>query len=456
MRVALLNVIYSAWPRHAGRALMSVCVMLFAGYSYAEQMRAAASMSPSHVIDGAVGFPTTIISNPDVAAAYDAFGNSVAVDDETMIVGVMRDDTLWGSGAGSARVYVRQQGVWVFEAQLLPDDGGAGDFFGASVAVDGDTAVVGAPLWEVAGANAFQINSGAVYVFIRNQGVWQQQAKLTRMNGNSGFSNYMGGAVAVAGDFLIAGAVGSGELRGAVFAYERVAGNWIADEGIYPPPMFDAREFGYAVAMQDRMAVVTSLYVQASTNYGKAYVYARDSDSWALRYYLYPVNGTAADGFGKSIAISNHTILVGAYPDASTGLPGAGSVYAYWSHGGEWRQRARFTANDAMSQDRFGSAVAIVGDNAVVGAPAVDGVGIDQGAVYLFSRSNGNWQQEAKLVDPTGGDGDHLGNAVSMSGPDAVIGIADDDVSETGVDAGSVLVHSGFPAIFSDDLEERR
>jgi hypothetical protein len=353
-------------------------------------------------------FPDTKISNPDAAAAADTFGRSVAVAGDTLVVGVPRDDTVWGSNAGSVRVYMHEQGAWVFQAELLPDDGGAQDFFGESVAIDGDTIAIGAPYWEIPGALSWQRDAGAVYVFTRKAGAWQQQARLSLPNSITGTANYLGSSVAVAGDFLIAGATGNSNFRGTVVEYERTAEGWVLDNGLDIPVLFEPAEFGYAVAMHDRTAVVTSLYKQGSTDFGKAYLYTRGESSWTFRYYLYPVNGTAADGFGKSVAISNHTILVGAYPSDSQVPPGPGSVFAYWSSGGEWRQRARFSPVDTMPQDRFGASVAIVGDNAVIGAPASDDPGVNQGAAYVFSRSSGSWQQETKLSDPAGSEGDGL------------------------------------------------
>ena len=130
-------------------------------------------------------------------AAGDNFGVGVAISGDTLVVGAFADD----AGAGSAYVYTRTGGVWTQQAKLTAADGAAGDLFGISVAVSGDTAVVGAY-----GDDATALNSGSAYVFLRTGEVWTQQPRLTAADGAD--EDQFGISVAVSGDTAVVGAYG--------------------------------------------------------------------------------------------------------------------------------------------------------------------------------------------------------------------------------------------------------
>ena len=129
------------------------------------------------------------------AAAGDAFGNSVAVSGDRMVVGANADDDS-GDESGSAYVFVRSGGVWSQDAKLTASDGTAGDDFGYSVAISGTTVVIGAPL----SGNA----TGSAYVFVRTDSGWVQQAKLTALDGDD--EDQFGASVAVTGPLVAIGA----------------------------------------------------------------------------------------------------------------------------------------------------------------------------------------------------------------------------------------------------------
>ena len=123
---------------------------------------------------------------------------SVAMDGDTALIGAYGDDDN-GSASGSAYVFTRSEGVWTDQAKLTASDAASHDYFGYSVAVDGDTALIGAHANDDSG-----LNSGAVYVFTRNAGVWTEQAKLTASDG--ALEDYFGTAVALDGDTALIGA----------------------------------------------------------------------------------------------------------------------------------------------------------------------------------------------------------------------------------------------------------
>ncbi|MBI1761102.1 MAG: FG-GAP repeat protein [Acidobacteria bacterium] len=159
------------------------------------------------------------LSAPD-AAANDAFGDSVALDGNTAVVGAPFDD---GSGANQASVYVfvRSDTVWTFQAKLAAVDGATSDQFGFAFALSGDTLVVGAPFDD--------IDQDSVYVFTRSGTSWSQQQKLTASDGATG--DHFGVAVALSGNTFVAGAsddnISANADQGSAYVFTRSGTAWM-------------------------------------------------------------------------------------------------------------------------------------------------------------------------------------------------------------------------------------
>jgi len=151
-------------------------------------------------------------------AAGDAFGCSVAFTGDTAVVGALTDTVGANGGQGSAYVFVRSGSTWSQQAQLNASDGAANDRFGCSVAISGDTAVVGA-LTDTVGVNAGQ---GSAYVFLRSGSTWSQQVRLNAIAG--GMGDEFGSSVAISGDTLVIGARGDASGWGSAYIYEPVQG----------------------------------------------------------------------------------------------------------------------------------------------------------------------------------------------------------------------------------------
>ena len=141
-----------------------------------------------------------LFANDGSGTSRDYFGVSVAIKAETVIVGAYLDDFLSNINQGSAYVFVRSGTAWSLQQHLLAGDGAAVDEFGSAVALDGDTAVIGA--WsKTIGSN---VQQGAAYVFLRTGTAWTQQAKLSADDGQA--QVFFGGSVAISGDSVVAGA----------------------------------------------------------------------------------------------------------------------------------------------------------------------------------------------------------------------------------------------------------
>jgi len=202
-------------------------------------------------------------------AASDFFGHAVAVDAGTIVVGAYWDDDK-GDYSGSAYVFTRTGGTWTQQAKLVPADGTADDWFGSSVAVDGDTVVVGAHLDDDKG-----IDSGSVYVFVRTGATWTQQAKLTAADGAA--DDRFGWAVAVDADTIVVGAYGDDDKgidSGSVYVFTRTGGTWTQQAKLTAPDGAANDYFGRAVAVDAGTIVVGVEYDDddKGTNSGSVWV----------------------------------------------------------------------------------------------------------------------------------------------------------------------------------------
>ena len=381
-------------------------------------------------------FQQAKLTAPD-AAGGDRFGVSVAVSGDTAVVGANAADTPAGSNAGSAYVFVRSAGTWALQAKLTPADAGAADNFGISVAISGDTAVVGAYLDDTpAGTNA-----GSAYVFVRSAGTWAQQQKLAASDAAT--SDFFGISVAVSGDTAVVGAylddTPAGIDSGSAYVFVRSAGTWAQQQKLTAADTAANDSFGVSVAVSGDTAVVGAYLddTPAGTNAGSAFVFVRSAGTWAQQQKLTAADTAAVDNFGMSVAVSGDTAVVGAHLGGGTN---AGSAYVFVRSAGTWAQQQKLTASDAAANDNFGASVAVSGDTAVVGAPFDDiAAGTDAGSAYVFVRSASTWAQQQKLTAADAAGGDRFGISVTVSDDTAVVGAYLDD-APAGSDAGSAYV----------------
>jgi uncharacterized repeat protein (TIGR01451 family) len=380
---------------------------------------------------GSVWSPQQRLVASDGAAA-DAFGFSVAISGDTVVVGSHLDD---GAGAdqGSAYVFVRTGTTWGQQRKLTAQDGAAGDWFGRSVAVSGDTAIVGAPSDDV-GSNPAQ---GSAYVFLRTGTTWSQQQKLTAANG--AFNDFFGGSVALSGDTALVGAPYKISYLGMVYVFVRSGTVWSQQQLLTASDPGDD-QFGLAVAVGGDTAVVGAPFddMGASANQGSAYVFVRAGTVWSQQQKLVAADGAAGDRFGFSVAISENTVVVGLWDGAGADQ---GSAYVFVRTGTTWSQQQKLTAADGATGDSLGWSVAVSGDTAIVGAPNDDvGAYANQGSAYAFVRAGTAWSQQQQLAAATSGAaGDHFGDSVAVSGDTAIVGVPNDDVGSN-ADQGSAYV----------------
>ena len=340
-------------------------------------------------------------------APGDIFGVSVAISGSTAVVGA----SFKNSNTGAAYVFVRSGAAWSQQAKLTASDGFSFDRFGASVAISGPTAVVGA-------FGQFS-NTGAAYVFVRSGTAWSQQAKLTAADAQE-FDNF-GASVAICGLTVVVGADMKHDFVGAAYVFVRSGTAWHQQRKLTAA---DGKRgsFGDSVAISGSTVVVGAEAKNFFT--GAAYVFVRSGTAWHQQARLTAADPAKDSVFGISVAVSGPTVVVGANHLAGSGT---GAAYVFVRSGPAWSQQAKLTAPGPATIDLFGTSVAILGSAAVVGAPGQT----SPGAAYVFARSGTAWHRQAKLTASDGASRDFFGGSVAISRSTAVAG-ADGNNAATG------------------------
>ncbi|MDD2598712.1 MAG: FG-GAP repeat protein [Kiritimatiellae bacterium] len=410
---------------------------------------------------------------PTNTTAGSRLGFSVAVNGDTAIVGAPLEDGV-AADSGAAYIFVKTNGVWSQQAYLKAGTIGWGHLFGYSVDISGETAIVGVPMEN---GNAYQ--SGAAYVFVREDGVWSQQAYLKASNKD--YQDQFGNCVAISGDSVIIGALfedGGGGNAGAAYVFTRSAGVWSQQAHLKASNAGFGDCFGVSVDIDGDVAVVGACYEDDLANdSGAAYVFTRSAGIWSQQAFLKATNAGASDYFGIGVAIDGDSVIVGASGEdsnatdvdgdpANNSAVNSGAAYIFARTGDLWSQQAYLKATNTGADDSFGyAAVDICGDIAVVGAYGEDGSAIGvygaddnyasgAGAAYAYIRNNGVWSSLAYLKAKNTGVDDRIGVSVATDGKTIIAGADFEDGGATEVDGldNDALDNAG--AAYTFDLLE--
>lgn len=349
------------------------------------------------------------------AEFQDLLGHAVAIWGDTVLVSARNDDHSGQIDAGSVYVFVRSGGTWVEEAKLVASDAAAGDLFGISVAIEGDTAVVGARDDDHSGA----IDAGSVYVFERNGTTWSEQAKLTAVDAANG--DNFGWHVALSASTLLVGSrfddVAGKPDAGSAYVFVRSGATWSAQAKLTASDGAAGDQLGKYVALDGDTAAVSAPLdaTAAGAKAGSVRVFVRSGTDWTEEATLTPQDAAAGDEFGHSVDVVGDRIAAGASQDDHGGLTDAGSGYVFERDGGAWTERDKFVASDATAAENMGSTIVLSGNTVLVGTPHdnLDGV-IHTGALYLYPIEpdcNGNGVADADEL-ATGAASDCNGNGL--------------------------------------------
>lgn len=355
----------------------------------------------------------------------DYFGYSVAVSGQTALVGAYKNDNEGGVDAGAAYIFVATETGWQQQAKLVANDGTRDDTFGGNVALNCEYAVVGSRGDDDTGKD-----SGSVYVFKREGDTWQQLAKLIAEDGAAG--DAFGQAVAISNDYIIVGSPHDddfGNSSGSSYVFRRNGSSWYQEAKLTASDGAEGDVFGISVSVSgEHILVGADLNDEIAEDAGAAYVYVRSENGWVEEAKLTALDGSETDIFGVRVALFDETALISARrdDDARMGVD-AGSAYIFARQDRKWIQQAKLVAPDGVADDRFGRSVALFDDTALIGAMFTDDAGENSGSAYVFSRSKNSWTASTKLLADGGSADDVFGWSVAIGRDHMLVGATQHD-----------------------------
>ncbi|MCB9851463.1 MAG: hypothetical protein H6819_00085 [Phycisphaerales bacterium] len=311
------------------------------------------------------------LTAPD-AFAEDRFGATAAISGDTAVVSA-RDDDDGGISSGAVYVFRRVNQAWEFEAKLNASDAEDYDAFGSAIDIHGDNIIVGAFNKSDAGSQ-----SGAAYVFHRTGTTWHEESKLTASDAAAQF--YFGDSVAIHGDAAVIGAIGensAGSRTGAAYVFRRNGAVWLEELKLQPLNAEAFDNFGGSVSLNGNVLIVgaTGLTLPGMRQ-GTAFVYRNVAGSWQFEATLSRTEGSHGDQFAGQVSISGDLALVGARSHNEIG-PGSGVAYLFRRANGVWSELAQLKPAGPASYSSFGEHVSISGHYAIVGRRLSDQLVID-------------------------------------------------------------------------------
>ena len=374
-------------------------------------------------------------------AAGDTFGSSAAISGDTTVWGAKRQDTE-GTEAGAVYVFTRSGTTWSQQQKLTASDGAAKDWFGGAVDIDGDTLAVGARL-ENGPSYTYR---GAVYVFTRSGTTWSQQQKIQSSDiaDNDYFGSGEGGSVVIEGNTLIVGAQyedATATGAGSVYIFTRSGTTWSQQQKIQASDAAANDNFGFSVDIDGDTAIIGAKNEDAGgSNAGAAYIFTRSGTTWSQQAKIQASDAEASDLFGQSVAVDGNYAVVGAYSEDAGGSA-AGAAYVFIRSGTSWTQQQKLASSDIAAGDWFGYDVDIEGDVIVVGAGAEAAGGTAAGAAYIFTRDGTTWSQQKKIVASDASTSAYFGfSGISIEEDTVTVGATYEDGGGTNSGAGYIFL----------------
>lgn len=307
---------------------------------------------------------------PDDGGAYDEFGISISASGNTLLVGSVQH-----GGTGAAYVFKRTGGNWTQTQEFTASDGVG---FGYVVALHGRTAVIGAP-----GVNGY---AGAAYVFKRWHGAWSQVAELTASDGAAG--DWFGQSVGISGNTILVGQFPPPSFTavGAVYVFTKSGRNWSQTQKLTPSETQPGEGFGFALAVSGSTAVISAAFEQVGNfNFGAVYVFGKSGGTWTQTQKLIGSDDTGPNQFGNRVALHGDTAVAGVPVASFTGsLSFEGAAYVFTKSGGTWNREKILTAGDAAPGEGFGFAVGLSANGVLATSIPDYGGGAGPDAGYVF------------------------------------------------------------------------
>jgi hypothetical protein len=320
-------------------------------------------------------------------------------------------------------------------AKIVASDDEAYAQLGYSVALSGDTLAVGARYGNGA-------DRGSVYVYTRSStSSWIQEAKLSSSSVGK-VNTWYGCEVALSVDTIAVGVTSDGSRgadSGSVYIYTRIGTTWSQEVKLKALDGRSDDRFGHSVSLYGDTLAVGAPHMNGAA--GAVYVYTRSGTTWRQEAKLTARDGASTDRLGTSVSLNGNSIATGAVGDDDGRRANSGSVYVYTRSNTTWIQEAKLGISDGTVDGYLGGSVSLCDDTLAVGAANADFKGSNSGgSVYVFTRSSTSWVLETKIVPSDGAPGDKLGFSVSLSGNTLVASSHLDD--DKGANSGSVYVYT--------------
>ena len=359
----------------------------------------------------------------------DNFGWSVSISENRAIIG----SPFSKSRTGSAYIYEYEGSDWTQKQKLVALDQQIDDRFGFSVSISGNTAIVGAPEEDTGGSKV-----GAAYIYQYNGSKWNQKHKLQPFSFDKESGDNFGHSVAISGDTAIVGAPGEstgGGNAGAAYIYKYNGSIWLQTQKIQASDKRIGDFFGLSVAISGNTAIVSSPHA----NYGgSVYIYQYNGSQWIEKTKLQGDNKEIGDYFGNSVAISGNTAVVGVYGEKTESVR-TGAAYIYQYNGSTWVKKTKLQASDKEKDDQFGRSVGISGDTVIVGAYGEDDLGNGAGSAYIYQYDGSNWVEKSKFQAEETEALDAFGISVGISGDTVIVGAMGEDTGGSNAGAAYIF-----------------
>ncbi|MBL4659584.1 MAG: hypothetical protein JKY19_04450 [Alcanivoracaceae bacterium] len=307
-------------------------------------------------------------------------GNAVSISGNRAIIGA-EGDTENGVDSGAAYVFEYNAGTWGFTTKILPNDGNFNLKFGHDVSLDGDRVIISslAIVSLVLGSYG-----GSAYIFDLTNGSWNQTVKLVGDD-----DQFYGDSVSLFGDRAVVGDTGdtvNGSNSGLVYVYDLISGNWLESFQLIPNDGFPQVQFGQSLSLSnDRLLVGSG--IKATGFGGSAYIFDFNLGVWSQTDKLEAFGLTGDEHFGAAVSLSAGRSLVGAYSDINnnTGVT-AGAAYIFEVTGSSWNQVAKIYSSDGEIGDLFARSIFLQDNRAVIGVPGDNDNGTDSGSAIILKR----------------------------------------------------------------------
>ncbi len=370
------------------------------------------------------------------------FGNSVAISGEYAVAGSPKSNKEAVNG-GLISIYKKNDGEWIFQQTLKSSDIASYDLFGSSIAIDGS--------YIVAGAYAHDdliSNSGAVYIFKNNNGIWSEIKKITASD--AGENDYFGYSVAISGDYVIVGAYGNdnkGYDSGAAYVFKNSGDTWEEVAKLTASDKAEKDLFGYSVSISGEFAIVGAYQNDIKgSNSGSAYIFQNLADTWSETQILVPDKAVIEDNFGYSVGISGTNAIIGSPGrDSTNTIIETGRAYIYKYSSGTWTEEIALQEENPATYNRFGASVFIADNTAITASINDDERGEDAGVAYVFNNNSGTWKETKKIMASDAGVDDKFGFSVGLIEDYAIVGAYQENAG--GEDAGAIYIYTSKLAI---------